>query len=88
MRNTRLPRGRDFLVTISGLKGALVQLVFFVLTAIESFFNLDKAPFLPGGGVGIRYMAIPKERINVGMDFVLGKDDWGIYFWIGESFGR
>jgi hypothetical protein len=70
-----------------GLKGALVQLVFFVLTAIESFFNLDKAPFLPGGGVGIRYMAIPKERINVGMDFVLGKDDWGIYFRIVESFG-
>jgi len=70
-----------------GLKGALVQLVFFVLTAIESFFNLDKAPFLPGGGVGIRYMAIPKERINVGMDFVLGKDDWGIYFRIEESFG-
>jgi len=70
-----------------GLKAALVQLVFFVLTAIESFFNLDKAPFLPGGGVGIRYMAIPKERINVGMDFVLGKDDWGIYFRIVESFG-
>ena len=71
-----------------GLKGALVQLVFFVLTAIESFFNLDKAPFLPGGGVGIRYMTIPKVRINVGMDFALGKDDWGIYFRIGEAFGR
>jgi hypothetical protein len=61
---------------------------FGVLTAIESFSNLDKAPFLPGGGVGIRYMAIPKERINVGMDFVPGKDDWGIYFRIRESFGR
>ena len=60
---------------------------FGVVTAIESFSNLDKAPFLPGGCVGIRYMAIPKERINVGMDFVPGKDDWGIYFRIRESFG-
>ena len=61
---------------------------FGIATAIESFSNFDKAPFLPGGGVGIRYMAIPKERINIGMDFALGKDDWGIYFRIGEAFGR
>ena len=71
-----------------GFKRRFGTVGFFVLTAIESFSNLDKAPFLPGGGVGIRYMAIPKERINVGMDFVPGKDDWGIYFRIVESFGR
>ena len=70
-------------------KGRFGAVGFFgIATAIESFSNLDNAPFLPGGGVGIRYMAIPKERINIGMDFALGKDDWGIYFRIGEAFGR
>jgi len=50
---------------------------FSVATAIESFSNLDKAPFLPGAGVCIGYMSIPKEPINIGMDFALGKDAWG-----------
>ncbi len=33
-------------------------------------------------------LMIPKERINVGVDVALGKDDWGLYFRIGEEFGR
>jgi len=61
---------------------------FGVATAVESLSKMDNAPFLPGGGVGIRYMAIEKMRINIGLDAALGKDDWGIYFRIGESFGR
>lgn len=35
---------------------------------------------------GIRYMPIEKQRINIGIDTALGKDDWGVYFRIGESF--
>ena len=61
---------------------------FGIATAFDSFSELDNAPFLPGGGVGIRYMAIEKMRINIGLDAAIGKDDWGIYFRIGESFGR
>lgn len=41
---------------------------------------------LPGVGAGLRYMAIKEQRINLGIDAALGKDDWGIYFRIGEVF--
>lgn len=61
---------------------------FGVATVFDSFSEFNSAPFLPGGGVGIRYMAIEKMRINIGLDAAIGKDDWGIYFRIGESFGR
>ena len=57
-------------------------------TAVETLSDIDRAPFLPGGGFGIRYMLIEKMRINIGIDAALGKDDWGVYFRIGESFGR
>lgn len=66
--------------------GAIAFLGF--ATAVESISKLENAPFLPGGGLGIRYMAIEKLRINIGLDAALGKNDWGIYFRIGESFGR
>ena len=61
---------------------------FGMATAVETLSDLNRAPFLPGGGLGIRYMAIEKMRINIGLDAALGKDDWGVYFRIGESFGR
>ena len=61
---------------------------FGMATAVEKLSDINKGPFLPGGGLGIRYMAIEKMRINVGIDAALGKDDWGVYFRIGESFGR
>ncbi len=44
------------------------------------------SPLLPGGGVGIRYMVLPKFKTNIGVDVAAGKDDWGIYFRIGEAF--
>ncbi len=43
---------------------------------------------LPAVGTGIRFMAIPSRGINVGMDVALGKEDWGLYFRIGEVFSR
>jgi len=57
-------------------------------TAVETISDLDNAPLLAGGGVGVRYMVIEKMRINIGLDAAVGKDDWGVYFRIGESFGR
>lgn len=55
-------------------------------TAIESIGKLSEGQLLPGAGVGFRYMMIPSERINVGVDVAVGKDDWGLYFRIGEAF--
>lgn len=57
-------------------------------TAVDNISELGNTEILPGIGAGIRYMAIPSERVNIGFDVAVGKDDWGLYFRIGESFGR
>ena len=59
-----------------------------VATAVDKTGDIFQSPLLPGIGAGIRYMLIPSERINIGMDVAAGKDDWGLYFRIGEAFGR
>lgn len=42
---------------------------------------------LPAAGVGLRYMAAVKQRVNVSVDYARGKDDSeGWYFYIGEAF--
>jgi outer membrane protein assembly factor BamA len=56
--------------------------------AVNSLSELSFDGLLPGAGVGIRYMAVPSEKINVGIDVAVGKNDWGLYFRIGESFGK
>lgn len=43
---------------------------------------------LPGVGAGFRYLVLKDQRINIGVDYAVGKHDWGLYFRIGESFGR
>ncbi|UZD24618.1 outer membrane protein assembly factor [Algoriphagus halophytocola] len=42
--------------------------------------------FYPGAGVGYRYRAFKTVKFNIGLDAAVGKDDWGIYFRIGEAF--
>ncbi|GLB49983.1 BamA/TamA family outer membrane protein [Neptunitalea lumnitzerae] len=46
-------------------------------------FNWD---IYPGIGVGYRYKAFKDSPFTVGVDGALGKDDWGVYFRIGEAF--
>lgn len=48
----------------------------------EDFENV----LLPGAGIGVRYKAFKTTKFNIGLDAALGKDDWGIYFRIGEAF--
>lgn len=40
----------------------------------------------PGIGAGYRYQAFKKVKFNIGLDAAVGKDDWGVYFRIGEAF--
>jgi outer membrane protein assembly factor BamA len=58
-----------------------------IATAVDSLGEISFDGLLPAVGVGIRYMAIPSEKINIGIDIAKGKDDWGLYFRIGEVFG-
>lgn len=52
----------------------------------QSNISQNDGVLLPSVGLGYRYMAFPENKMNVGLDFAAGKDDWGIYFRIGESF--
>jgi outer membrane protein assembly factor BamA len=58
-----------------------------VATAVDSPSEISWSDLLPAVGVGLRFMAIPSEKINIGVDVAVGKEDWGIYFRIGEVFG-
>lgn len=59
-----------------------------VATAVDYLSEVNIGEMLPAGGFGIRFLAIPKSKINIGIDVAAGKDDWGIYFRIGEAFTR
>ena len=58
-----------------------------VATAVDSPKEISWSGLLPGIGAGGRFMAIPSEKINVGIDVAFGKEDWGLYFRIGEVWG-
>ncbi|MHA7942298.1 BamA/TamA family outer membrane protein [Formosa sp. 3Alg 14/1] len=57
-------------------------------TAINTVSDISLDNTLPAMGAGIRYLAIPKANINIGFDAAVGRDDWGVYFRIGEAFTR
>ena len=59
-----------------------------VASAVDKVSDVNIGDLLPAVGVGIRFLAIPKAKINIGIDVAAGKDDWGIYFRIGEAFSR
>lgn len=58
--------------------------------ALATIYGSDNQDFdwkaYPGVGVGYRYAAFKKVKFNIGIDAAVGKDDWGIYFRIGEAF--
>ena len=59
-----------------------------VATAIDNSKDVQFENVLPAAGIGIRFLAIPKSNISIGIDVAVGKDDWGLYFRIGEAFTR
>lgn len=59
-----------------------------VAIATDDLQGNDYSGLLPALGAGIRFLAIPKRKINIGVDVAVGKGDWGVYFRIGEAFLR
>lgn len=57
-----------------------------VATIFEGINESDNGKLLPGIGTGIRFRVFPETNFSVGLDVAAGKDDWGIYFQIGEAF--
>ncbi|MCP9200487.1 BamA/TamA family outer membrane protein [Gramella sp. GC03-9] len=56
-----------------------------VVPEISEIFEHD---LLPGIGTGIRYLLLPKEKINIGLDVAAGKGDWSLSFRISDAFAR
>lgn len=56
--------------------------------AVPDMLSLLNTVYLPGIGVGARFMLIKKEKINMGIDVAVGRDDWSLTFRIGEAFSR
>ncbi|SDQ97771.1 BamA/TamA family outer membrane protein [Flagellimonas zhangzhouensis] len=54
-----------------------------IFGSINEEFN---GKLYPGIGAGYRYTVFKEDNFNIGLDGAVGKDDWGIYFRIGESF--
>ena len=40
----------------------------------------------PSSIAGLRSNIFPDNHMNTGIDIAAGKDDWGIYFRVGEAF--
>lgn len=55
-------------------------------TIYGSDIESHEGKILPSFGIGYRYTVFPENNMNVGLDLAAGKDDWGIYFRIGEAF--
>ena len=51
-----------------------------------SFGEMDKAPTLPSVGVGLRYLASPRARVNVAFDMARGRDETTAYIYVKEAF--
>jgi outer membrane protein assembly factor BamA len=59
-----------------------------IASAVDHFKEVFETSLLPGIGAGLRFRMIPSEKINIGIDAALGKDDYSITFRIGEAFAR
>ncbi len=52
----------------------------------ETFSDFDSSDTLPAGGVGLRILASREQRLNVSIDYAVGRDESTFYVYIGEAF--
>jgi outer membrane protein assembly factor BamA len=55
-------------------------------TTFPDITEFGQSSWLPAGGFGLRFAAIPEERINARLDFAWGIDSFAMYFSLGEAF--
>jgi Omp85 superfamily domain len=52
-----------------------------------SFGDLFSSTSLPSAGIGLRYLAVPSQGVNISIDYAWGKSgSSGLYVYIGDSF--
>ena len=52
----------------------------------SSFSDFGSSDTLAAGGVGLRILASKEQRLNVSIDFAVGRDESTLYMYIGEAF--
>ena len=51
------------------------------------FGDMNSSDLLPAGGVGVRWMAAPENRVNIRADLAWGQGDEALFYLsIGEAF--
>jgi hypothetical protein len=68
------------------LVGRLGMVAFASVGQVSENFSIKPAYLLPSGGIGLRFMFNTKERINMRLDYAIGKNSSGFYASIGEAF--
>lgn len=59
-----------------------------IAVATDDWEGTNYSGILPAGGVGFRFMLLEKRKMNAGIDIAWGKNDWGLYFRLGEAFTK
>ncbi len=52
----------------------------------ENFGDYNTDNLLPSAGIGARFMLSEKNRLNLSVDYAIGKDTSALYFYVAESF--
>jgi hemolysin activation/secretion protein len=52
----------------------------------ENFGDYNTDDLLPSAGIGARFMLSEKNRLNLSVDYAIGKDTSALYFYVAESF--
>jgi outer membrane protein assembly factor BamA len=50
------------------------------------FSDFDGDALLPAAGVGVRFEASRRYRVNLSVDYAVGDDSEAVYFYVGEAF--
>ncbi len=52
----------------------------------DKFSNIESEYIRPSGGVGLRFMLVPKDNLNIRIDYGFGRNTSGFYLTVGEAF--
>lgn len=82
--NAMMAAQAEYRLNISGPLGATV--FGGVATVYGSNTPEQDGVVLPSVGLGVRYQVFESNKMNIGLDGAIGRNDWGVYFRIGEAF--
>ena len=74
----------EYRFPLSGRLGAVVFAGW--VKVARSFEDMNRSPGLPAAGVGLRWLASQRARVNLSVDIATGRDGTSAYVYVRESF--